>query len=52
MNYTASIYDAATDDLVEVDIRTLSADRLAALRDEAGSAGDIDLLAAIDTLLA
>lgn len=50
MNYTASIYDPTRDELTDVDIRTLSADRLAKLRTEAGEAGDLDLVAAIDSL--
>lgn len=50
MNYIASIYDAATDDMIDIDIRTLSADRLAALRVDAGEHGDLDLVAAIDSL--
>ena len=46
---TASILDEAGD-LVEVDLRTLSADRLEALRTDAGEAGDLDLVDSIDSL--
>lgn len=50
-SYTASIYDPEHDGTVEVDLRTLDTDRLRTLRDEAGAAGDLDLVATIDELL-
>jgi len=37
--------------LVEVDLRTLDTDRLTALRDEAGTAGDSKMVATITGIL-
>ena len=45
----ASILNEAGD-LVEIDLRTLSAERLEALRTEAAEAGDLDLVDSIDSL--
>lgn len=49
MNTLAYILDTDTDELVEVDLRTLSTDKLEALSDEAGTAGDLDM---VDTIAA
>ena len=50
--YTADILDTDGETFVTVDLRDLSAGRLAALRDEAGAAGDIEMVVAIDEVLA
>ena len=50
-DYTAYIFANADDDeLTAVDIRTLDAERLAALRADAAANGDTDLVATIDSL--
>jgi hypothetical protein len=49
-NYIASILDPTGGELIDVDIRTLDSDKLAALRQDAASHGDSDLVAAIDSL--
>lgn len=47
--YEAWIMD--TDGLVKVDLRDLDADKLRALRQDAGANGDAELVATIDSLL-
>ena len=49
--YMARILNGEGDAEVEVDIRTLSADRLAALRTEAGRAGDMELVESLSSIL-
>lgn len=50
-DYTASIIANPGDDFTtDVDLRTLTSDRLTALRDEAATAGDLELVAVIDSL--
>jgi hypothetical protein len=44
MNTTANIYDAESDSLVPVDLTTLPESQLLNLRDEAGAAGDTELV--------
>lgn len=51
-NYIAAITNEAGDDLENVDLRTLDTERLEALRDEAGTAGDSEMVATIDQVLA
>ena len=48
----AYIYDAETEYLANVDLTTLSDDRLAVLRQEAGEASDYEMVHIIDTILA
>ena len=50
--YTAEIMNAEGTELVTTDLRTIDTDRLIALRDEAGMAGDSDMVATIDAVLA
>jgi hypothetical protein len=50
-NYTADILDTDGETFVTVDLRDLPTDKLAALRDEAGVAGDSDMVQAIDSIL-
>ena len=51
-SYTAEILDTDGETFVTVDLRDLPADKLAALRDEAGVAGDVEMVATIDEVLA
>lgn len=44
MNTTAHIYDAESDSLMPVDLTTLPESQLLRLRDEAGAAGDTELV--------
>lgn len=44
MNTTAHIYDAESDSLVPVDLATLPESQLLKLRDEAGAAGDSEMV--------
>ena len=50
--YAASVMNAAGTDTESVDIRTLNADRLESLKDEAAAAGDASLSAVICMVLA
>ena len=50
--YTAWIMNDDGDHFGAVDLRTIDADRLRLLRDEAGCAGDSEMVSTIDSILA
>ena len=49
--YTAWIMNDDGDHFGAVDLRTIDADRLRLLRDEAGCAGDSEIMSTIDSIL-
>ncbi len=49
--YDASIMNAERDGLEDVDLRTVDTDRLHTLREEAGVAGDTEMVATIDSII-
>ena len=51
-DYTAAIMNAEGTDLETVDLRDISTDRLRALIVEAGQAGDADMVATCEAIIA